>query len=149
MLLSHTFEMKNWFFWIPCYFAETIILESLVGVLSLSANRHNQMHIYKYRGNTEQWLVVTYLHIFEQILNTSTGLHLNAWFQNVICKTFVRKGYKYNYYLTYVVSRPSSVRFVLFLSQSCSWLFFGYRYMRNRILCQPISSSVTDIMFRF
>ena len=25
----------------------------------------------------------------------------------------------------------------------------GYRYMRNRILCQPISSSLTDIMFRF
>ena len=25
--------MKNWFFCIPCYFAETIILESLVGVL--------------------------------------------------------------------------------------------------------------------
>ena len=47
-------------------------------MLSLSTNRHNQMHIYKYRGNTEQWLVVTYLHIFEQILNTSTGLHLKG-----------------------------------------------------------------------
>ena len=35
-------------------------------------------------------------------MNTSTGLHLNAWFQNVIWKTFVRKGYKYNYYPTYV-----------------------------------------------
>ena len=46
--------MKNWFCWIPCYFAETIILESLIGVLSLSANRHNQMH----KVSWEYWAVI-------------------------------------------------------------------------------------------
>ena len=40
--------MKNWFCWIPCYFA------ILVGVLSLSANRHNQMH----KVSWEHWAVI-------------------------------------------------------------------------------------------
>lgn len=46
--------MKNWFCWIPCYFAETTVLESLVGVLSLSANRHNQLH----KVSWEHWAVI-------------------------------------------------------------------------------------------
>ena len=46
--------MKNWFCWIPYHFAETIILESLVGVLSPSANRHNQMH----KVSWEHWAVI-------------------------------------------------------------------------------------------
>ena len=50
------------------------------------------------------------LHILGQILYASPGFHwllnsgrrLNAGFQNFICKMFVRKGYKYKYYLTLV-----------------------------------------------
>ena len=48
---SHAFEMENWFCRIPCFFAAAIILESLVGVLSLSWNLLNQMH----KISWEQW----------------------------------------------------------------------------------------------